>query len=114
MAQKTENMQEEFKEIEKRWEQKAQSDALLIDAQNKYIDHLKKTILEKDETQNQSAAIIRACKAEITSLQQKIVRDSNMIESLQRFILTLETKINYQAELLSSTKARLEELQKTF
>ncbi|MCL2765973.1 MAG: hypothetical protein FWD40_11965 [Treponema sp.] len=64
----------------------------------------------KDDTQYLSASIILALKNDTSFLQNKIVRDSNLIESLQRFIKTLETKITYQTELLQEQKERLEAL----
>ena len=91
-------------------EKKAESDAMLIKSQRTFIEHLKETIAEKDEAQDKSDAMARAYKAEITSLQQKIVRDSYLIESLQRFHTALEGKCNYQQELIAELKKQLEAL----
>ena len=57
-----------------------------------------------------SDATARAYKAEIASLQQKIERDSNFIESLQRFHTALEGKCAYQQELIAEQKKQLEAL----
>ena len=44
------------------------------------------------------------------ALQAKIASDSNLVESLNRYIAALETKIDYQSELLHDLKKQLEAL----
>jgi len=43
-------------------------------------------------------------------LQKKIESDTNLIESLNRYIAALETKAAYQADMLADLKRRLEEI----
>jgi len=71
---------------------------------------LENTILKKDEAQDLSAAIIRTYKENIEWLQKKAEHDDCLIVSFNRYIETLERKINYQTELLKEQKERLEVL----
>ena len=68
------------------------------------ITELEKIIAEKDKAQDLSAAIIQEYKKELASLQSKAASDSNLIESLNRYIKMLETKINHQNGLLHDPK----------
>jgi len=71
------------------------------------IKELKKTVKKKDDAQDLSAAIIRSNKKDSDS-------DFYLIESLNRYIKTLETKVNYQTELLKELKERLEVLHSAY
>ena len=74
------------------------------------IAELEKIIAQKDKAQDLSAAIIRGYRKDLTALQSKIVSDSNLIESLNRYIGALEIKIDYQSELLKDVKEQLKVL----
>jgi len=63
----------------------------------------KELIKKKDAALELSAAIIRSNKKDSDS-------DFNLIASLNRYIEALENKINYQTELLTETRERLEVL----
>lgn len=62
-----------------------------------------KELVKKDAAADLSAAIIRANKKD---------RDSNaaLIESLNRYIATLENKLTYQAELIKNLEQRLKDI----
>jgi predicted RNase H-like nuclease (RuvC/YqgF family) len=62
----------------------------------------------KDAALELSAAIIRAYKSNTADLLKKTASDSNLIESLNRHISTLENKISYQTDLIKELKERLE------
>ena len=74
------------------------------------IEHLMTVIAQKEKAQDLSAAIIQGCRKDIAALQSKIVSDANLIESLNRYVATLETKSNHQTELLQDMKRQLEAL----
>jgi len=71
------------------------------------IAELEKIIAQKDKAQDLSAAIIQEYKKELVSLQSKAASDSNLIESLNRYITMLETKINHQNGLLHDLNGQL-------
>jgi hypothetical protein len=70
---------------------------------------LEELIIHKIEAEALSAATIRTDKLDIANLQKKIVSDSNLIESLNRYIATLEKKSEYQADMLKDLKRQLKE-----
>jgi hypothetical protein len=71
---------------------------------------IEETIRKQNEAQILSAAIIRSNKVDMDNLQRKIVSDSNLIESLNRYIAALEGRAVHQADLLKDLKRRLKEL----
>jgi len=62
----------------------------------------KELIKKKDAALELSASIIRSNKKDLNS-------DINLIESLNRYIATLETKIKYQDELITEQREMLRE-----
>jgi chromosome segregation ATPase len=57
-----------------------------------------------------SGQLADECMEEIRKLRKKAESDAALIESLNRYIATLETKAAYQAETLADLKRRLEEI----
>jgi len=68
---------------------------------------LEETIRHKDDALNLSSAVILTHKNDIATLQKKIASDSNVIESLNRYIKALEGKAAMQAELIRELKEKL-------
>ena len=62
------------------------------------------------EVNSARAAIIHSTKLDMDNLLKKIESDTNLIESLNRYIAALETKAAYQADMLADLKRRLEEI----
>ena len=71
---------------------------------------LEKTIQKKDEALDLSAAVIRSNKSDSDNYQKKIASDSNLIESLNRYIAALEGKAAMQAGMIQELKQRLGKL----
>ena len=59
---------------------------------------------------NERAAIIEAIKWDRERIRKKFESDTNLIESLNRYIAALETKAAYQADTITDLKRRLEEI----
>jgi len=68
---------------------------------------LVETIRHKDNALNLSTAIIQSNKDDIARLQKKIVSDSNLIESLNRYILTLEGRDKERLDRIKELEEKL-------
>jgi len=68
---------------------------------------LEKTVRHKDDALRLAEAVIQTDRNDIATLQKKIVSDSNLIESLNRYIETLEGKMAMQAEMIQELKDHL-------
>jgi len=62
---------------------------------------------ELEKRCNELEVLVRGFKREKAELQRKVVSDSNLIESLQRYIGALEGKAAMQAELIQELKEHL-------
>lgn len=56
------------------------------------------------------AKFVKEHNDEVTRMREKTNSDSNLIDSLNRYIATLEAKAAYQADLLKDLKRQLKEL----
>jgi chromosome segregation ATPase len=63
-----------------------------------------------ERTLNERAAIIESIKWDRDRYRKKIESDTNVINSLNRYIEALETKAAYLADMLADLKKRLEEI----
>jgi len=61
---------------------------------------LEKTIRHKDDALRLSAAIIQTTKNDLAEILKKYKSDEALVESLNRYIETLENKDRYRSELL--------------
>jgi len=68
---------------------------------------LEKTVRDKDDALRLSESIIQSNKDDIARLQKKIVSDSNLIESLNRYILTLEGRDKERLDRIKELEEKL-------
>ena len=71
---------------------------------------LEKTVRHKDDALRLSSAIIQSNKGDTAAMQKKIASDSNLIESLNRYIEALEGRAAVQAEMMQELKEKLNAL----